>query len=324
MVKYFMNKDAIIDRIVEALEKEDIAFYGFSNFPSYDETNSLWQKLQSFEIPESLSYLRKNVWGNPKEFVPWARGVITVAIPYNTTYENSREVTKSDRVWISRYAYGEDYHLILRKKLKPIKHLLINKGFKARICVDSFPLFERTVAVKSGIGFIGKNGLLINKKMGSYLFLGEVITDLSLEENKESTEINDNNFCSKCNKCVDSCPTNALNGDGSVNPSKCTSSYNVEWRGELPLNAPNFFKNLFGCDICQEVCPFNKKKPLTKESCFEPKKGLFAPKIEDLLRMGEKEMEMLIEGSSLKRRGAKGIMNNLRWICSSEKSKIRT
>ena len=154
-----MKMDEIIKEIIETLEKENIKSYGFSNFPSYDETNSLWQKLQSFEIPESLSYLRKNVWGNPKEFVPWARGVITVAIPYNTTYENSMERTKSDRVWVSRYSFGEDYHNVLRKKLKPIKDLLMKEGFKARICVDSFPIFERTIAEKSGLGFIGKNGM---------------------------------------------------------------------------------------------------------------------------------------------------------------------
>jgi epoxyqueuosine reductase len=311
-----MKMDEIIKEIIETLEKENIKSYGFSNFPSSDETNSLWKRLQSYEIPESISYLRKKVWGNPKEFVPWARDVITVAIPYNTTYENSMEGTKSDRVWVSRYAYGEDYHSVLRKKLKPIKDLLIREGFKARICVDSFPLFERTVAVKSGIGFIGKNGILKNKKIGSYLFLGEVISDLSFDEYKEFKVVNDNDFCSKCNKCVDSCPTRALNGDGSVNPSKCISSYNVEWRGELPVNAPNFFKNLFGCDICQEVCPYNRKKPLTEESYFKPKKGLYAPKIEDLIKMGESELEKLIEGTSLKRRGAKGIMDNLRWICS--------
>ncbi len=311
-----MHNDKTIDRIIFALEKENIKTFGFCNFPSFEETNSLWQRLQSSEIPLSLSYLRKKVWGNPKEFVTWARGIITFAIPYNTTFENSIEVTKSDRVWVSRYSYGDDYHLILRKKLKLIKHFLLQEGFKARICVDSFPIFERSVAVKSGLGFIGRNGLLINEMIGSYLFLGEVITDISFDENIELKAVSDNRFCSKCNRCVDACPTKALKGDGSVNPSKCISSYNVEWRRELPLNAPNFFKNLFGCDICQEVCPYNRKKPLTEESCFKPKKGLYAPRIGDLLKMDEIEIEKLIEGTSLKRRGAKGIMNNLKKICS--------
>ncbi|MCX7829907.1 MAG: tRNA epoxyqueuosine(34) reductase QueG [Acidobacteria bacterium] len=272
-------------------------------------------------LPPSLSYLNKEVWRRPIIYAPWAKSAISFVIPYNSLRETSESYTKAGRVWISRYAFGKDYHNVLKKRLKPLKDLFEKSGFSARICVDSFPIFERRLAQKAGLGFIGRNGLFINPKLGSFVFLAEIITDADLLEYQKNDAFPNSDFCKKCQKCVSSCPTKALKGDGSVEPSKCISSYNVEWKGKLPDSAPSFFGNLFGCDICQEVCPYNKRAPLTKEKDFFPKEELFAPFIYELLKKNEKEIAELISGSPLQRRGAPQIIENLRKIISETQTK---
>jgi len=310
-----MNLNLLKEEIKSVLLKEGIEVFGFSHFSEEIAVTDEYIEI----LPASLEYLKKTVWKNPKLYMPWAKSVISIAFPYNTTRQISRNFIEEGRVWVSRYAFGEDYHKILRKKLKPLKKLLIEKGFKAKVCVDSFPILERSYAVKAGLGFIGKNGLLINLRFGSYIFLAEVLTDLEFEQSEPEKKKND--FCQNCLKCVSACPTKAIKGDGSVNPSKCISSYNVEWKGKLPQNAPNFYGNLFGCDICQEVCPFNKKAPLTVEKKFYPKENLFAPKISDLIKKDEKDIEEIIKNTPLERRGAKQIIENLRKISSEYQTK---
>lgn len=310
-----MDTQKILKEVRQILKKEKIEVFGYVPFP---EDNTENEKLFEFclkHLPDSLYYLAKPAWKQPKIYIPWAKSIISIAFPYNSTREISKNFIKSHRVWISRYGFGEDYHRVLRKKMKPLKDFLIKNGFRAKICVDTFPILERSVALKAGLGFIGKNGLLINPKLGSFVFLGEVVTDLELQrfekEEKSGREID---YCKNCGKCVSICPTKALKGDGSVDPSKCLSAYNVEWKGELPNTAPPFFGNLFGCDICQEVCPFNKKAPLSDEYAFYPKEGLFAPFLDELLKKNEKEIEEMIKETPLERRGASGIIENLKKI----------
>lgn len=304
-----MDLISFADETKTILLNENIEVFGFSRIFNNISIPESYKEM----LPSSLEYLKKEVWSNLKLYIPWAKSVILVAIPYNTIREKSSIFIGKERVWVSRYAFGEDYHKVLRNKLKPLKNFLINKNFKAKICVDSFPILERSHALKAGLGFIGKNGLLINPHFGSYIFLGEIITNIEMAELNGEQKILEN-YCKDCFKCVKACPTKAIIGDGSINPSKCISSYNVEWKGELPNFAPNFFSNLFGCDICQEVCPFNNKAPLTKEKCFYPKEELFAPKLSDLIKKDEKAIAEIIKKTPLERRGALQIMENLKKI----------
>jgi len=308
--------DFSILEINEWCAENKIDLWGIAPFPNKQQ----FDKLYLDNLPDSLNYLKKDVWENPKSYLPWARSVIIAAFPYNSTRENSNEITKKGKVWISRYAFGEDYHKVLRKKLKPLKDILIKNGYNAKICVDSFPILERSLALKAGLGFIGKNGLLINPAFGSFLFLAEIVTDLEMNQSFAPKSFK-KDFCKNCQKCVSACPTKALMGDGRVNPSKCISSYNVEWKGALPEKTPSFFGNLFGCDICQEVCPFNKNAPLSKEIAFRPQEGLFAPSISDLLKHNEKEIYEMIKKTPLKRRGASQIIENLKKIISDAQTK---
>lgn len=302
-------KENIILKIEEILKENEIEIYGFCKVKSFNEIN------ENIVFPEPLKYLRNEAYNDLRIYLPWAKSLIVVAIPYNTTTINSLSILKNkDRVWISRYAFIEDYHKILRKKLKPLKDFLLKSGFKAKICVDSFPLRERSYAVLAKIGFIGRNGLLITEKYGSYVFLGEIITDLELQyEEKENTSF-EFNKCKMCLKCVKACPNEALKGEGSIELSKCIPVYNVEWKGEFPENSPPFHKNLFGCDICQEVCPFNNQKPINVTKEFIIIEDLFAPSIENLLKMDRKRLEDLIQKTPLKRKKVEGILKNLEKI----------
>lgn len=317
MLKLIMDFKEFENELKSILLKENIEVFGIS--PILNEP--LLSESYKENLPPSLNYLKKEVWNNPKLLIPWAKSIISVALPYNTTREKSQNFTKSGRVWVSRYAFGEDYHKIFRNKLKSLKNFLIKKNYKARICVDSFPILERSYALRAGLGFIGRNGLLINPYLGSYIFLAEVVTDLEIETPKTQKNVFFEDFCRNCLRCVKACPTKALIGDGKVNPSKCISSYNVEWRGKLPPNSPNLNNNLFGCDICQEVCPFNNKAPLTNEKSFYPKEGLFAPEISELIKKDEKELSEIIKGTPLERSGPLQIKENLRKIVEENQTK---
>lgn len=314
-----MDVKEVVKEIEKILIKEEIPLFGFCKFPPESWFEEIWQKIFQHPIPQSLNYLKKEVWKNPKLYLPFAKTIISTAIPYNKVRTTSNSVNRDKRVWVSRYGFLEDYHKVLRGKLNKVKKYLTENGFKARVLVDSFPLFERSIAKLAGIGFIGKNGLLINKKFGSFLFLGEVVTDLDFEfeENKFFEKI----LCERCDKCVRNCPNGALMGDGRVNTKKCIPSYNVEWKGDLPVNAPRFSKNLFGCDICQEVCPYNYKAPLATESSFKIVKELLTPNIDYLFSLDEISLSELIKNTPLKRRGANGILENLRKIASESQTK---
>ena len=297
-----MMDERLTREIKELLAKEGIKVFGFAPLPSPGELESILDNHYLDSLPESLSYMKKPVWRDPRLFLPWAKSAVCVALPYNTTRESSTEHTSKGRAWISRYAWGRDYHDLLRMKLKPVRSLLRALGFKAKIAVDSFPVLERTLAQRAGLGFIGNNGLLINPDFGSYLFLGEVLTDTEFPDAEAVVSL-----CRDCGKCVSACPSGALTGNGRVKPSLCVSSYNVEWKGELPSSAPLLAGRLFGCDLCQEACPYNRSAPLSDENGFEPGAGLFAPELNFFLNGGAEIMETLIKRTPLARRGARGL-----------------
>jgi epoxyqueuosine reductase len=299
-----MTNDTLQNKIGEILQKEGIPLFGFAPLPSRQELESILNPGYLDSLPQSLSFLKKPAWRDPRFYLPWAKSAVCVAVSYNTTRELSRNHIAKGKAWISRYAWGDDYHRVLRKKLKPLNTFLIANGFKARIAVDSFPLLEKTMAIKAGIGFKCRSGVIINPKYGSFLFLGEVITDAEFPTAEPM-----NSLCKDCRICVSACPSKALAGDGSVNPSLCVSSITVEWKGDLPGNTPPLSGRLFGCDICQEVCPFNRDAPLSREKAFEPRPGLFAPDIIQFLGYNDEKLINLIEGTPLERKGVDGLRN---------------
>jgi len=246
---------------------------------------------------------------DPRKLVPGARSVITLLQNYYPSKQQS-----ADAPHISKYAYGEDYHEVIRSKLKTFLSLLnenigeiYGRGF-----VDSAPVLERSWAVKSGSGWIGKNGNLITKQSGSFYFIATLIVDIELAYDDPFAK----DFCGTCRKCIDACPTDAILDNKIVDGSKCISYFTIELKDALiPGEMKGKFDNwLFGCDVCQDVCPWNRFSAPTEEPHFTP--------IPEILNLSTKEWEALSEDafatifkhSPLKRAGFTGIKRNLSFI----------
>lgn len=246
---------------------------------------------------------------DPCKLVPGAKSVITLLLNYFPT-----EKQADDAVKISKYAYGKDYHEVIRKKLNTlIESLKKNIGeIHGRGFVDSAPVLERTWAQRSGLGWVGKNGNLINKEMGSFFFIATLITDLDLEPDEMFTK----DYCGTCTRCIDACPTDAILPGKIVDGSRCISYFTIELKEMLiPGEMKGKFDNwMFGCDICQDVCPWNRFSKPTSEIEFTP--------IPEILNLSTKEWEMMTEekfkevfkDSPLSRSRFKGIQRNLKFI----------
>ncbi len=240
-----------------------------------------------------------------RTFLPWAKGAFVVALPYNTSRESSEEWIERGRGWVSRYAWGRDYHKVLKGRLAKAAALLESAGYKARVCVDTAPVRERALAVRAGLGFIGKNGMLINREFGSYLFLGEVITDLALD-NAGSAK----GGCGGCTLCLKACPTEAIVEPRIVDSRRCLSYWTIEHRRAFSESTPLLVGHLFGCDGCQEACPYNKKSPLSGEGEFQPRDGLFAPFPEAITGLGREAWDELTRTTALRRARYEGLLRN--------------
>ncbi len=246
---------------------------------------------------------------DPMRMEPWARGLFVVALPYNTRRDLSARAVSGGRAWVSRYAWGRDYHKVMRARLRPAVRLLQASGCKARLCVDTAPLLERHFAWKAGLGFIGKNGLLIHPEWGSYLFLGAVLTDLEVAKNSPLRD-----GCADCSLCLKGCPAGALVAPRVLDAGKCLSTWTIEHRGPFPGATPPLHGHLFGCDRCQEVCPYNRHAPLSLEAEFQPRKGWFTPDPAAIASLAEEEWNAATQGSAVRRARYDGLLRNARRI----------
>jgi epoxyqueuosine reductase len=246
---------------------------------------------------------------DPRNWLPWARSVLSVAIPYNTRRDSSAHWVERGRLWVSRYAWGRDYHKTVRLRLGHIASRLESRGVRARACADSAPVMERTYALAAGLGFAGRNGLLIHPELGSYLFLGAVVTDM---EPPPAAPGPIPSGCGDCRLCVTACPTGALCGSGDLDAGRCISAWTVEWPGPFPDGRPALHGNLFGCDLCQEACPYNRDAPLSPEEDFRPREPWFAPDLAEVLSLTEAEWVRAAEGMVLRRAGYGGIRRTAR------------
>jgi len=276
--------------------------------PAHAEALARWLE---GDLQGPLAYMARHaeVRADPRRIESWARGVIVVALPYNTRRELSAQAISSGKAWVSRYAWGRDYHQVLRVRLKHAARALEAGGFKARVCVDTVPLLERHFAWKAGLGFIGKNGLLIHPEFGSYLFLGEILTDLELPDGAKVPD-----GCGDCAICMRGCPTGAFVVPRVLDAGRCLSTWTIECRGPFPEVAPPLHGHLFGCDRCQEVCPYNRLAPLSKEADFQPRRGWFAPVPAAISAMTEEEWDSETRGSAVRRARYDGLLRNSRRI----------
>ncbi|MGA8619456.1 MAG: tRNA epoxyqueuosine(34) reductase QueG [Candidatus Sulfotelmatobacter sp.] len=253
--------------------------------------------------------------------VPWARSVVVCAINYNTAQPYStqapdlcKDVQGEDvqaRGWISRYAWGhQDYHDSVMRRLRQVesavRNALDNIDVITHCYVDTGPIVERVVAKYAGIGWIGKNTCIINQKLGSWLFLGVILTSLDL---KPGVPLPDR--CGTCTRCIDACPTDALIAPYQLDSNKCISYLTIEKRGAMreELRA-GIGRHIFGCDICQDVCPWNRKAPATNASGFQPRSELVNPALDWLAQMSEEEFRCTFRGSPVRRAKRAGLRRN--------------
>jgi len=243
---------------------------------------------------------------DPSKLVPGATSVITLLLNY---YPEAAQPAFSPK--IARYAYGKDYHDVIRKKLNSFIRQIEEKTGKisARGFVDSAPVLERSWATRSGLGWIGKNGNLINKEAGSFFFIATLITDLELDYDDPFAR----DYCGTCTRCIDACPTDAILPGKTINASQCISYFTIELKDQfIPSSYEGKFDNwIFGCDICQEVCPWNRFSKPNEVPDFEPQQRILNFTTSDWEEMTEESFNEIFRDSPLKRAKFKGIQRNL-------------
>ncbi len=248
---------------------------------------------------------------DPAKLVPGAKSVITMLRNYFPSGNAKNESPK-----ISRYAWGNDYHEVIRSKLRYFLSEINQQigEVNGRGFVDSAPVLERSWAQRSGLGWVGKNGNLINKKSGSYFFIATLIVDLDLEYDDPVAK----DYCGSCRRCIDACPTEAIQEDRVINGSKCISYYTIELKDMLiPDEMKGKFDNwMFGCDICQEVCPWNRFSSPTNEPEFSPIPEILNFDLKDWEALTEESFKRIFKKSPLKRSKFNGIKRNLKFIQS--------
>lgn len=246
---------------------------------------------------------------DPRKLVPGAKSVITLM--YN--YHNPEAQKDTSAPKISQYAYGKDYHQIIKAKLRELLEFLRDKvgEVDGRCFVDSAPVLERDWAKRSGTGWVGKNTLLINPKAGSYFFLAELIIDFEMEVDGPIKD-----YCGTCTRCIDACPTDAISPNGYVmDGSKCISYLTIELRENIPTDFKDKMDGwMFGCDICQEVCPWNRFSKKHEEPAFEPHPELLELTKNDWEELTEETFRKVFKKSAVKRTKYAGLIKNIKFL----------
>ena len=245
---------------------------------------------------------------DPRKLVPDAKSVISLSYNYfNQNLQKEKEAPK-----ISKYAYGNDYHKVIKEKLKILfKELQKEFGdINGRVFIDSAPIMEKAWAAKSGLGWIGKNTNLISQKVGSFYFLAEIIVDLEFEYDAPVTD-----HCGSCTACIDSCPTGALVKPYEIDASKCISYLTIELKDEIPSEFNGKMDNwAFGCDVCQDVCPWNRFSRKHNEPLFNPNQEMTKMGKKEWEELTEETFEVIFKNSAVKRTKYKGLKKNISFI----------
>jgi len=284
-----------------------------------------------------MKYLSDPRRADPRTAMPGVRSIIVCLLNYNTGHPFSTDAILSGpddepRGWVSRYAWGDDYHDVLRERLDALAAFLRERfpePFEARTYVDTGPVQERVLAKYAGLGWLGKNTLLLNQTLGSFFFLGVILTTLDLKPTLGAGELPPPDLCGSCRRCLDACPTQAFVEPYVMDAQKCISYLTIELRDAIPERYRGPMGNhVFGCDICQDVCPWNHRAPVSTVSQFQPRvfpsleknasgasppsrhNSLLLPRPEWLLGLGETDFRELFRGSPIKRAKWRGLLRN--------------
>jgi epoxyqueuosine reductase len=253
--------------------------------------------------------------------LPWGRSVIVCAANYNSAEPRSTDAAPEDAGWIARYAWTgraedgrpSDYHKVLLRRLEKLRDRLTAEHgvFESCCFVDTGPVVERVYARYAGIGWVGKNTCLLNQELGSWLFLGVIVTSLEVPVEGPRAQLAPDR-CGSCTRCIDACPTGALTGERQMDASRCIAYLTIEKRGEIPEELrTGIGRQVFGCDICQDVCPWNRRAPVSADPEFAPRAALVNPALEWLAEMDEAEFGRWFNGSPVRRAKFSGFRRNL-------------
>ena len=270
-----------------------------------------------------MAYMARNPEqrSDPRLLMPSAKSVVCVALNY---FRPDQHVDDPDTGKISRYAWGDDYHDVLRDKLKALLEWIQARApeVEGKVCVDTSPMMDKAWAARAGLGWIGKHTNLITKEFGSWVFLGELL--LSIELDYDSLVEPDH--CGKCVACLDACPTGAIIAPYQLDATRCISYGTIELRdAELPEPIRSNLENwVFGCDICQDVCPWSRFSKQTEEERFAPRPGLVEPKLEELIEMSQEEFSARFRKSAIKRAKLAGLQRNVRAVMAERENTEQT
>jgi epoxyqueuosine reductase len=260
----------------------------------------------------SMGYLQRSAEfrADVRRVLPSAQSVISTATLYNSDRPYSIQCADPSRAQIARYAWGEDYHVVVGARLDALlawMHDVSPQPFEALAYVDTGPVQERAYAQRAGLGWIGKNTCVINPELGSWVFLAEIITSLPLEPDTPSLD-----QCGTCTLCLEACPTGALVAPRVLDSTRCISYWTIEHRGDIPeVSRASLGSHVFGCDVCQEVCPWNASSTVSADRRWQPRPAWDSPRLVDLLQMSDEEIRSALQGSAMKRAKLAGLRRNI-------------
>jgi epoxyqueuosine reductase len=319
-----MNQTNPAIRITELSRELGFDLCGIAPAAEFPELAHLDDWLERGHAGE-MRYLHNERRRSPALAMHGARSVIVCALNYNTAFPSSTEAAaptmeqSGPTGWISRYAWGDDYHHVLGEKLEAlIKNLRSEfpEPFEARAYVDTGPVVERVAAKYAGLGWLAKNTCLINEEMGSWFFLGVIVTTLDLAPSLGPAESPEPDLCGNCSLCIDACPTGAIVEPYLLDARRCISYLTIELRNSIPTEFREpIGRHVFGCDICQDVCPWNRRAPITSLPNFQPRQreehSLFSPELEWLLSLTEEQFREIFRKGPVKRTKWRGLLRNV-------------
>lgn len=331
-----MKQTADTSWIVEQAEAVGFDLCGVVRAEKFPELENIAEWLARGYAGE-MKYLHDPRRADPRAAMPGIRSVIVCLLNYNTARPLSTDASLPNqddepRGWVSRYGWGDDYHVLLLERLEVLIARLRERSavpFEARAYVDTGPIQERVAAKYAGLGWLGKNTLLLNQTIGSYFFLGVILTTMEIEPTLGPGEMPAPDLCGSCTRCLDACPTQAFVEPYVMDARKCISYLTIELRDNIPVELREpMGTHVFGCDICQDVCPWNRRAPVSALEQFQPRTlplqkeresesstapqndSLFRPRLEWLLSLNEEDFRELFRGSPVKRTKWRGIIRN--------------
>lgn len=311
-----MASISLTDKIKSKAAELGFCKVGIARAVELEEEGNLLREWLSRNYHGSMEWMAKNVDKriDPRQVLPNAQSVVAAAMNYYTEEQHSSE---SDVGKISRYGWGEDYHNVMTPRLEKLLDFIKSEvpSVSGKVYVDTGPVMDKVWAARAGVGWEGKHTNVISREFGSWIFLGEIILDIGLEYDEPSAD-----YCGTCTRCIDACPTQAIVEPYVLDSNLCISYLTIEHKGDIPDTLGSRFENwIYGCDVCQDVCPWNQKfaKP-TDEVAYSPREGNLSPKLGELAGMSEAEFRERFRRSPVKRTKHEGLIRNVKTVLNNK------